>query len=313
VEEYYLVCTRCNGYYELEDGESPENFNSCQCGGELVLVSDLNEYFNSEEYGAYDDYVPEYVYSSPNQKKKINKGTFFLISLIIVVPFFIFLNNAWFAVNPSDSSMIKDHSILGSDNRGYVFKDVYATSKTLNSNSKTIAIVTGIHPRETLSKNVTDNLVSAYPLNSNINIVLYEINVTNNPDNYRIGRTSGEGLAADYILPDILKSKDDLVIICHNHKPGYGQGFYIATPEMDEKSVKFAELINQSIPNFNYYKADNIKEHTTSAMRLSKPLASAGYRTVVYEIPEWVSYNEAYSVTKTFIDKSFSYIQFFRT
>ncbi|HML05558.1 MAG TPA: hypothetical protein VK426_07280 [Methanobacterium sp.] len=310
MEEYYLVCTRCNGYYELEDGESPDNFEFCQCGGELVLVSDIKEYFNNEEYGGYgDEYGSEFEYSSPNiQKNKIRKGTFFLVSLIIIIPLFMFLNGTWFAVTPSDNSLMQNHSILGSDNRGLVVKEVYATSNTLKPNSKTIAIVTGIHPRETLSKNVTDDLVRAYHLNSNINIVLYEINVTNNPDNYRIGRTSGEGLAADYILPDILKSNDDLVIICHNHRPGYGQGFYIATPEMDEKSVLFSESVNQSIPGFNYYKADNIKEHTTSAIRFSKPLASAGYRTVVYEIPEWVSYNEAYGITKSLIDKSFTYI-----
>lgn len=310
MEEYYLVCTRCNGYYKLEEGESPDNYESCQCGGELVLVSDINEYFTNEEYNGYGyDSGYEYGYSSyNNQKKKIKKGAFFLISLIIIIPLFMFVNSAWVAFTPSDNSIMQNHSILGSDSRGYVIKDVYATSSILKPSSKTIAIVTGIHPRETLSEKVANDLIGVYNLNSNTNIVHYEINVTNNPNNYNIGRTYGEGLAADYILPDILKSNDDLVIICHDHKPGYGQGFYIATPEMDEKSVIFAELVNQSIPEFNYYKADNIKKRTTSAMRFSKPLASAGYRTVVYEIPEWVSYNEAYSITKTFIDKSLGYI-----
>jgi hypothetical protein len=141
-----------------------------------------------------------------------------------------------------------------------------------------------------------------------MNIVHYDIKVTNNPDSYNEGRNNGEGLAADYILPDILKSNDDLVIICHDHKQGYGQGFYIATPEMDEKSVKIAELVNQSIPGFNYYRADNIKESSSSAVKFSKPLASAGYMTFVYEIPEWITCNEAYSMTKTFIDKCFYFI-----
>lgn len=32
----YLVCNKCGGYYELEPGESPEDFiNNCECGGEL--------------------------------------------------------------------------------------------------------------------------------------------------------------------------------------------------------------------------------------------------------------------------------------
>lgn len=31
----YLVCKNCGGYYKLQSGESPEDFDRCQCGGEL--------------------------------------------------------------------------------------------------------------------------------------------------------------------------------------------------------------------------------------------------------------------------------------
>ncbi|AEG17290.1 hypothetical protein [Methanobacterium paludis] len=31
----YLICKKCGGYYELQPGESPEDFDSCQCGGKL--------------------------------------------------------------------------------------------------------------------------------------------------------------------------------------------------------------------------------------------------------------------------------------
>ena len=31
----YLICEKCGGYYELQEGESIEDFDSCQCGGEL--------------------------------------------------------------------------------------------------------------------------------------------------------------------------------------------------------------------------------------------------------------------------------------
>jgi hypothetical protein len=31
----YLVCGKCGGYYELQDGESPEDYEQCQCGGKL--------------------------------------------------------------------------------------------------------------------------------------------------------------------------------------------------------------------------------------------------------------------------------------
>mgnify|MGYP000926507331 CR=1 FL=1 len=31
----YLICERCGGYYPIKEGESPEDFEKCQCGGEL--------------------------------------------------------------------------------------------------------------------------------------------------------------------------------------------------------------------------------------------------------------------------------------
>ncbi len=296
VKEYYLVCKSCNGYYKLEENESPDLFDNCQCGGDLILVTDIDEYFE-------DSYHNQFEPVNKNNRRKAS--IFFLIALIILIPSFIFLNGTLFSDIPKT---LNNHTLIGSDTRGYVTKDVYAGSTALVGNSKAIAIVTGIHPRESLSKNVTNELISKYPLKSNMKIVHYDIDVTNNPDNYNVGRTNGVGLAVDYIIPDILKSNCDLVIICHNHKQGYGQGFYIATPEMDEKSVKLGEMVNQSIPGFNYYKADNIKEHTNSATLFSKPLASAGCATFVYEIPEWVSYEEAYNTSRNFIDKCFNFI-----
>jgi hypothetical protein len=34
----YLECENCKGYYELQDGESPDDFNECECGGNLVYT-----------------------------------------------------------------------------------------------------------------------------------------------------------------------------------------------------------------------------------------------------------------------------------
>ncbi|MCE7698420.1 MAG: zinc ribbon domain-containing protein, partial [Methanobacterium paludis] len=37
----YVVCEKCGGYYELEEGESPDDFESCSCGGKLKYVKNL--------------------------------------------------------------------------------------------------------------------------------------------------------------------------------------------------------------------------------------------------------------------------------
>lgn len=39
----YIVCDKCGGYYELQPGESPEDFESkCECKGNLKYVQNLN-------------------------------------------------------------------------------------------------------------------------------------------------------------------------------------------------------------------------------------------------------------------------------
>ncbi|MCZ3365463.1 MULTISPECIES: hypothetical protein [Methanobacterium] len=42
----YLVCEKCNSYYKLQPGESPEDFDRCQCGGELKYYENINDFEN---------------------------------------------------------------------------------------------------------------------------------------------------------------------------------------------------------------------------------------------------------------------------
>lgn len=45
----YLVCEKCEGYYELQENESPQDFSSCECGGNLKYAENLSDYY----------YIPE--------------------------------------------------------------------------------------------------------------------------------------------------------------------------------------------------------------------------------------------------------------
>jgi zinc-ribbon domain len=42
----FLICDSCGGFYELQEGESPGDFETCQCGGKL-------------KYGLYSDSAKE--------------------------------------------------------------------------------------------------------------------------------------------------------------------------------------------------------------------------------------------------------------
>jgi len=51
----YLICDTCQEYYELEPGESPEDFSSkCECNGNYKYVKNLNNQLeeNEEEMNA---------------------------------------------------------------------------------------------------------------------------------------------------------------------------------------------------------------------------------------------------------------------
>jgi hypothetical protein len=38
----FLFCEECNGYYELQEGESSEDYKECECGEKLKYVENLN-------------------------------------------------------------------------------------------------------------------------------------------------------------------------------------------------------------------------------------------------------------------------------
>ena len=180
----------------------------------------------------------------------------------------------------------KEHSpyqVIGNNSLGTVEKIVYGNMSANNS----IALITGIHPREKLSIGPEIKAAKEYVNGKDdVKIIHYQVNVTKNPKDYKKGRANGESLVHDFVNPDVTKSDADCVIISHSHVDWYGEGFYLATPEMDNASVKIAEKINKT-SDFGYYpRTGNESYKSTSAVLVSKPIAQAGYPTFVYEIPE---------------------------
>ena len=171
-----------------------------------------------------------------------------------------------------------------------------------NENATTcIALITGIHPRETLSIDPEIQAAKEYG-NDNVKIINYKVTVTQNPEDYEEGRANGESLVHDYVNPSVTASDANAVIISHSHNPEYGEGFYLATPEMDEASVGIAEKISKS-SDFNYYPVTGNETYkSTSAVLVSKPIAQAGYPTFVYEIPEDIWESTSTDKTKELFD-----------
>ena len=205
-------------------------------------------------------------------------------------------------------SFVNTHESLeiGSESTGYVVKDTY--SHCSNPSGK-IAIVTGMHPRETLSSQILPTVIKIYTVLNDVEIVNYHITVLDNPENFDKGRYNGEKLVHDYVLKDIAKSNFNLVIIAHDHEEGYGEGFYIATPSMDSKSITLANKVMKELPNFNYYQRNLSKPLKSSSIQMvDNPIVATGTPLFVYEIPEWLGFLEAFIESYSLIDASFKNI-----
>lgn len=184
---------------------------------------------------------------------------------------------------------------LGDTDTGTVVKNIYGNASANN----TIALITGIHPRETLSIEPEIKAAKEYVRDHpDVKILHYQVDVTKDAQDYEKGRYNGEHLVQDYVNDDVASSDADCVIISHSHIESYGEGFYVATPAMDNASVEISEKINAT-SDFNYYpKTGNETYKSTSAQLVSIPIAESGHPTFVYEIPEDISQQQSTDKTK---------------
>ncbi|MCZ3365464.1 MULTISPECIES: hypothetical protein [Methanobacterium] len=78
----YLLCDKCNGYYELQEGELPEKFSDkCECGGTLkhvVFGAPKNQDFSSE-LNYYTNFTSEGVFINQSQNPAPSKNLFYYL------------------------------------------------------------------------------------------------------------------------------------------------------------------------------------------------------------------------------------------
>lgn len=230
----------------------------------------------------------------------MKKRTIIILILILIILLIIgfAINNEKYRNVPVNTQLLEDSSI------GTVEKVTFGNE----SANKSIALITGIHPREKLSIDPEIKAAREYVAeHDDVKIINYQVNVTKDPEDYDNGRANGESLVHNFVNPDVTQSDADCVIISHSHDAGYGEGFYLATPEMDDASVSIAEKIRETT-DFGYYpKTGNETYRSTSAVLVSCPIAQAGYPTFVYEIPEDISEQDSTNWTKTLFDLMVEY------
>lgn len=267
----YLCCDKCGKCYELQPGESPEDFDdTCDCGEKLTVYKNLKDFYKNNPQG------------KPKKGKRGLKFYALIIIPIILIAFALTWGNAGYST-----------TLLGSNSLGTVSKVVYSHP---GDTGPVIAVVTGMHPREISAKEVLPGVVKSYSQAHNVEIVNYQVNVTKDPQDFSVGRANGQDLVAQYVIPDIKKSHYSLVIIVHDHERGYGSdGYYIATPSMDSKSITLGQSVHNIFPSFNYFTRNtNQQPEGTSIQQVDDPIVATGTPVFVYEIPEWLHDSDVY-------------------
>lgn len=219
-----------------------------------------------------------------------------IIGLIIIIAAIL----GFFVITEGSSE------IVGENDLGTVTKVTYPHS---DNTTLKIAVVSGMHSREKLHKFILPLVCRAFAFShGDVEIVNYQVKVTASPEKFEQGRNNGESLVHDYVVSDVAKSDPDLVIIGHDHEPGYGEGYYIATPTMDNASVDLAEEVTGDI-GFNYYKRNKTRpSKSTSIKRVDTPIVNTGALVFVYEIPETDSKTFAFIQSYRLLEASYNHL-----
>ena len=224
------------------------------------------------------------------------KAKIVIISLIIIIAAIL----GFFILTEGSSEIIGENSL------GTVTKVTYPHS---NDTTVKIAVVSGMHSREKLHKFILPLVCRAFAFShGDVEVINYQVQVTDSPDDFDRGRANGESLVHDYVVSDVANANPDLVIIGHDHEPGYGEGYYIATPTMDNASVDLADVVADDI-GFNYYTRNKTRpSKSTSIKKVDAPLVETGALVFVYEIPETDSKTLAFIESYSLLEASYNHL-----
>ena len=216
--------------------------------------------------------------------------------LLIIVLFFLFVATATISFNLSPSkTTVENHSsteVLGSTSYGQVVKE--GPYGNTSSNIK-IAYIVGVHPLESQAHQAMVESITAHNSTLKYCYYIYRVNVTENADNYNIGRMNGQLLANKFVVPDIEKQKFQLVIDVHSNVGNWAKTRFLFAPVNNSKAESIAMNIKNNLPWLTYY----IPPDPTSPTYVTIPLINAGIPAIVYE----TYHNDSYETIKNHADE----------
>ena len=171
-------------------------------------------------------------------------------------------------------------TLLGKNSLGYVLK-----LGAFGTGTNKVAIIVGVHPLEVQTHIAMLNAIMALSKTlNNVQITVYDV-VVKSGDDYSTGRSAGQTLASQFVVPNMGTSYK-MVMDCHGNK-GLGSSYsgypnFVFAPLENSASLSIASKLIQSNMTqgaLNYhFLADG-----TSPQYVTIPIAKKGIPTIVYE------------------------------
>ena len=244
---------------------------------------------------------------SEKKRKPSKKFIYFLIILIVILAECAILYYDYTTNDESFIDEVKGYIPFLGDSNTTVINETVSTVIGKNSigtvslegpygstdSNKTIAFILGQHPRESNAhdaiynalKNVSDELNASY--------YVYKINVTTESEDFEESRMNGQLLAEEFVVPDAIEKKYDLVIDIHSSYGGYIQDPYIFAPlSTDTIAYDAANNLTNAISYVTYYEPASYSSPQYSTI----PMEEGGIPSIVFEMrgnPDHSLENEA--------------------
>jgi hypothetical protein len=219
-----------------------------------------------------------------------------IITLIIIF-IFLFIATAIVSFNlyPSKTTVNGSSAsleMIGNTSYGYVVKE--GPFGNTSSNVK-IAYIVGVHPLESEAHQAMVQSITDHNSTLKYCYYIYRVNVTENGDNYNIGRMNGQLLANKFVVPDIEKQNFQLTIDVHSNVGNWAENRFLFAPVNGTKAESIAMSIKNQLHWLTYY----VPPDPTSPSYVTIPLINAGIPAIVYE----TYHNDSYATIKTHADE----------
>ena len=220
------------------------------------------------------------------------------ITIILIISLiFLFIATAMVSYNsyPSKTtvnSYTTSMEVIGNTSYGNVVKE----GPFGNTSSKVkIAYIVGVHPLEYEAHQAMVQSINDHNSTLKYCYYVYRVNVTENADDYNIGRMNGQLLANKFVVSDIEKQNFQLTVDVHSNVGNWAETRFLFAPVNGTKAESIAMKIKNQLPWLTYY----VPPDPTSPSYVTIPLIDAGIPAIVYE----TYHNDSYKTIKTHADE----------